>query len=282
MSDAYSAKVLQRRRSAGKRYELVSCAFQGHALVGLDAEHVEPSDATFVREAAGTRWYRCLRCDAWIPLAPPASPTRPHVPSRDEVVLPARGPALRDKYVLRLIAVERGIHVLVFGSLAAIIFTFARHDASLHRAYVNIMNDLSGGNPGESQVRGFLGYLGRAFRYSPRRLVELGLALTAYAGLEACEMVGLWLNKRWAEYLTFVATTALVPFEIYELTISVSVFKILTLAVNLAIVVYLLLAKRLFGLRGGHRAEMERRRALSGWPAVEAATPDVAVPVGTL
>ena len=42
-------------------------------------------------------------------------------------------------------------------------------------------------------------------------------------------MVGLWLNKRWAEYLTFIATTALVPFEVYELTNGVSVFKIIAL-----------------------------------------------------
>ena len=34
----------------------------------------------------------------------------------------------------------------------------------------------------------------------------------------------------------------------------------MTLVINVAIVVYLLLAKRLFGLRGGHRAESKRRR----------------------
>jgi len=86
-------------------------------------------------------------------------------------------------------------------------------------------------------------------------------------------MVGLWLNKRWAEYLTFVATTALVPFEIYELTNGISIFKIIALVINVAVVTYLLLAKRLFGLRGGHRAEHERRVRASGWAALERATP---------
>ena len=88
-------------------------------------------------------------------------------------------------------------------------------------------------------------------------------------------MVGLWFAKRWAEYLTFVAITVLVPIEIYELTLGVSVFKVITFAINLAIVVYLLLAKRLFGLRGGHRAELERRREFSGWPAIDRTTPPV-------
>ncbi len=142
--------------------------------------------------------------------------------------------------------------------LAVVLFTFAKHDAALHRDYINIMNDLSGGSPGETQVRGILGYLRKAFEYSPRRLIQLGLLITAYAALEATEMVGLWFNKRWAEYLTLVATTALVPFEVYELTLSVSVFKLITLVINVAIVIYLLLAKRLFGLRGGHKAEVER------------------------
>ena len=109
-------------------------------------------------------------------------------------------------------------------------------------------------------MRGILGYLRKAFEYSPRHLVHLGLVVTAYAALEATEMVGLWFNKRWAEYLTLVATTLLVPLEIYELVLGVSAFKVVTLVINLAIVVYLLLAKRLFGLRGGHRAEVERRR----------------------
>lgn len=202
------------------------------------------------------------------------------MPGRDEVELPARGPALRDRYVLRLIAVDRAVHVLVLGSLAVVLFVFAQHNGSLHRDYVDIMNDLSGGNPGESQVRGILGYLGQAFKYSPHRLVQLGLAVTGYAALEACEMIGLWLNKRWAEYLTVVATTVFIPFEVYELTVGVSVFKMVAFVINVGIVVYLLLAKRLFGLRGGHQAERQRRQALSGWDAVERATPVLSVQVG--
>jgi hypothetical protein len=52
----------------------------------------------------------------------------------------------------------------------------------------------------------------------------------------------------------------------------VSAFKMVALVINLAVVIYLLLAKRLFGLRGGHAAEAARRRALSGWEAIEKQT----------
>ncbi len=199
------------------------------------------------------------------------------MPPRDEIELPARGPILRDKYVLRLIALDRAVHVIVLTTLSIVLFTFARHDATLHRDYVNIMSDLSGTTPGEAQVRGVLGYLGKAFKYSPTRLIQLGLLVLAYAALEATEMVGLWFSKRWAEYLTMVATAALIPIEVYELSTSVSVFKVLTLVINVAILVYLLLAKRLFGLRGGHRVQLERHRQFGGWGAIERATPSPAV-----
>ncbi len=248
-------------------------------LVGTEARSVTPEDALVVRERDGIRWHRCLRCDAWLPRKIPDEPTVERVPRREEIDVPARGPVLRDRYVLRLIALDRAVHVVLLTLLAVVLFAFARHDAALHRDYTDIMNDLNGGNPGEAQVRGLLGYLRKAFEFSPHRLLQLGLVATAYAALEASEMVGLWFNKRWAEYLTFVATTVLVPFEVYELSLSVSVFKMVTLVINVAIVVYLLLAKRLFGLRGGHRAELERRQELGGWAAIERATPDgAAVP----
>jgi uncharacterized membrane protein (DUF2068 family) len=270
------------KKAPDYRYELFTCAWKGHFLVGTDAASVTADDAIFVREQGAVRWHRCLRCDDWVVGTAPAEPTRDRVPPRSEITVPARGPALRDKYVLRLIAIDRAIHVIVLTVLAVVLFTFAKHDASLHRDYVNIMNDLSGGTPGESEVKGVLGYLRKAFQYSPQRLIQLGLAVTAYAALEASEMVGLWFAKRWAEYLTFVATTLLVPLEVYELTEGVSAFKVVTLVINVAIVVYLLLAKRLFGLRGGHRAVKERRQRLGGWEAIERATPELPPPVAQL
>ena len=238
---------------------------------------ITPGDALLVREDGGVRWHRCLRCDDWVQRPTPEHPSRDRMENRDEITLPLRGAALRDRYVLRLIALDRAIHVVVLTSLAVVLFTFAAHDQVLHRDYENIMDALAGGAPGASGARGVLGYLGRAFKYTPSHLRILGGVLLAYAALEATEMVGLWLNKRWAEYLTFVATTILVPYEVYELTRGVSVFKVVTLIINLAVVLYLLLAKRLFGLRGGHRAEQARRELSSGWGAIERSTPAVSV-----
>jgi uncharacterized membrane protein (DUF2068 family) len=262
-----------RKKKPDRQYELLTCWWGGHVLVGTDVAQVGPEDAAIVREFDGLRWYRCLRCDSWIPMSPPEEPTQEHMPSRDEIEMPLRGPFLRDRYVLRLIAVDRAIHVVVLTALALALFSFARHDAGLRKFYTDMMNDLSGGEPGVTQVRGVLGYFRNVVHYSSAHLVVLGLAATGYALLEATEMVGLWMGKRWAEYLTLVATSVLLPFEIWELTISVTALKTIAFVINVAVVAYLLYAKRLFGLRGGHRIQQERHRELGGWTAIDRATP---------
>jgi len=70
-----------------------------------------------------------------------------------------------------------------------------------------------------------------------------GIAAMLYGVLETVEGVGLWLDELWAEYLTVIATSLLVPLEAYELVHKPSVFKAAGIAVNLVIVGYL--ARRL-------------------------------------
>jgi uncharacterized membrane protein (DUF2068 family) len=252
---------------------LLTCAWKGHVLVGTDAAEVTAADALLVREADGQRWHRCLRCDTWVLQDLPNDPAQASVPSRDEIDLPERGPLLRDRYVLRLIAIERGVHVLLYGALAILFFIFSRHHTAFQADYNQLMNDLSGGDPASIHLRGVLGHLKNIFKYTPTHLYELGIVLAVYAALEATEMVGLWLAKRWAEYLTLVSTALFIPVEVYEISEGVSAFKVIILVINVAIVIYLLVAKRLFGIRGGHRVEHERRQRLSGWGALERATP---------
>jgi uncharacterized membrane protein (DUF2068 family) len=261
------------------RYELIGCGLHGHELIGTEAAHVRPEDALIVRESGGLRWYRCLRCDSWLPLPPPKQPSREHPPDRDEIELPLRGRPLRDRYVLRAIAVDRAIHVLLLAALAFIIFVFAGHRATLRRDYFKILDDLQGGAGGPIGGSSHSAFtrLRHFFRITPTHLYEVGAFVIGYAVLEGAEMVGLWFAKRWAEYLTFIATTLLIPFEITELVHSISVLKMLTLVINVAVAVYLLLAKRLFGLRGGGRAEEAERAFDSGWEALERSGPGTEV-----
>ena len=87
-------------------------------MVGTDAAQITPDDAALVIERRGVRYHRCLRCDGFQVYPPPDHPSRPGVPTRDEIELPLRGPLLRDRYVLRLIALDRGVHEIVLSALA--------------------------------------------------------------------------------------------------------------------------------------------------------------------
>lgn len=254
-------------------WELLDCALHDHVYVGVGAAKVTPADALIVREYDELRWHRCLRCDGWHAFPMPVTPSMPAVPTREEIELPLRGPLLRDRFVLRLIALDRAVHVVLLVGVAVTLFVFVSHRGALQNDYNNILNSVLGSSGGPAALRGVLGQFHRFFLYNPQHLDEIAFVSLGYAALEATEMVGLWLTKRWAEYLTFLATALLLPLEIYELTTKLSVLKIVIFVINVVVVVYLLFAKRLFGLRGGHEAERERRREASGWAALERAMP---------
>lgn len=74
----------------------------------------------------------------------------------------------------------------------------------------------------------------------------LAIGAIVYALLEGTEGVGLAMRRRWAEYLTVIATGVLIPYEAYEVVRHVTLFKVGALLLNLAVVGYLAYRKRLF------------------------------------
>ena len=60
-----------------------------------------------------------------------------------------------------------------------------------------------------------------------------------------------------------VATSIFLPYEIYDLTVKITFLRVGAFPVNVLLVVYLVRAKRLFGVRGGRRAYEARRRSES-------------------
>lgn len=269
--------IKPRRFRPRLHWELLVCGVQGHELVGTDVREVTADDRLLVFEQGGVRWHRCLRCDSWLPLAPPDHPTLDRLPPREQIELPLRGQPLRDKVVLRLIAIDRAFHFLLLGLLAIAIFLFASHQHELKRTFFRVIADLQsgvGGGPVQTSKTGIVHDLDKLFTLKSSTLDLVGAGVAAYAVLEGIEAVGLWFQRRWAEYLTFVATTVFLPLEVYELAHNATPFKVIALLVNLAIVIYLLRAKRLFGIRGGARAvEAERERDV-GWQAIERAGPE--------
>jgi uncharacterized membrane protein (DUF2068 family) len=81
----------------------------------------------------------------------------------------------------------------------------------------------------------------------------------SYGALELVEGTGLWLDQLWAEYLTVIATSLLIPFELYELVLRPTLWKAGGIFVNVLIVLYLARSLR-------RRLAVERRSDEPGRP----------------
>ena len=258
-------------------WELVACGCAGHSLVGTDVAELRPQDELYAREQGPIRWLRCLRCDSWVALARPEHPARRYPPDRDSIQIPWRGKALRDRLALRLIAIDRAIHFVILTALGIGVLAIAGNADALRSRFYRVLTDLqngvAGGGVQNGRHGGLLHALDKLLSLRAGTLRELGVALLVYALLEGLEAVGLWLTKRWAEYLTFIVTTLLIPLEIYEIIQRGTPLKVVGFFINLAVAAYLIVAKRLFGVRGGGKVDEELRARDMSWEAIERATP---------
>jgi uncharacterized membrane protein (DUF2068 family) len=82
--------------------------------------------------------------------------------------------------------------------------------------------------------------LAQAVGLSPARLELVALGAFLYAGLFTTEGGGLWLGRRWAEYLTVVATASFLPIEIFEILHRPTLPRVSALMLNLLVVAYLI------------------------------------------
>ncbi len=70
--------------------------------------------------------------------------------------------------------------------------------------------------------------------------LRLGFSILFFALLYFAEGVGLLRRKRWGEWLTVVSTASFLPLEIYEIVIKFTYIKLGVMALNIAIVIYLI------------------------------------------
>jgi uncharacterized membrane protein (DUF2068 family) len=267
-------------------WNLLTCAFRGHVSYAPD----EPAVAARLSSttAAGPAW-QCLRCGTFV-AGPPAAagPAAAAPPVR-------RDAELRSALILRIFAVERFLRGVVFAFIAFGIWRFKYSRSSIEHAfdreYPQFRDLLHGLGYNINSSGGLVGLIRHTFTLDQRTLTWLAIGAAAYTVLEFLEAIALWLLKRWGEYFATVATSAGIPYEIYELAAKITVLRLVAFGINVALVVYLVVSKRLFGVRGGKRAYDARLRSESIMQAAIAAAardagqagpvPQVAVPDGT-
>jgi uncharacterized membrane protein (DUF2068 family) len=238
-------------------WSLLGCGRSGHATYAPAEAELRP--LLSVPTPAGTAW-RCLRCGTFVPGEPAGSGPAAAAPDV------RRGKDLRSAVILRLFAIERYLRALVFGAAAFGVWRFeyarASIDATLDREYPAVRTLLRqlGYDVDHSKL---VGLFQRALTLSPATINLIAAALAAYAVIEAIEGTGLWLAKRWGEYFAMVVTSLGLPYEIYDLANKITATRVIFFVINLALVLYLVITRRLFGLRGGKSAYEARLRGES-------------------
>jgi uncharacterized membrane protein (DUF2068 family) len=238
-------------------WSTLGCARRGHVTFAPDEPGLR--ERLTSRTAAGQAW-RCLRCGTFVlgePLLAGPVSEAPRV---------RRGKELRSLLILRIFAVERMVRGVIVAAAAYAIWRFQYHRASIQQAFDHEL-------PRLRPVFKQLGYdldhsklvslIKHAFTLNATTLRWFAVGLAAYAVIEVVEAVGLWLAKRWGEYFAMVATSFGLPIEIYELAHKVTFLRVAAFVVNVALVVYLVYAKRLLGVRGGAKAYEARLRSES-------------------
>ncbi len=96
-------------------------------------------------------------------------------------------------------------------------------------------------NPGKRYPNVFLRIIEDT---SNAQLWLIASLVVVYAVVRFVEAYGLWRLRAWAEWLAAVSGAIYVPFEVYELSRSVSWIKIGALVLNLATVAFMVFALR--------------------------------------
>jgi uncharacterized membrane protein (DUF2068 family) len=238
-------------------WSLIDCGRKGHVTYA-------PSEADVRQQLraqaeSGEAW-RCLRCGAYVTGEPLMSG-----PAEDAPVV-LRGKEVRSALILRVFAVERFLRALAVAAIAFVVWRFEYARETIEQAFDrerpelrNLFHQL-GYNIDNSKL---VGLFNRALTLSPATIKLLAIGLACYAAIEVVEGVGLWVGKRWGEYFAMVATSVGLPLEIYDLVNKVSTVGFILFGINLFLVLYLVITKRLFGVRGGKKAYDARLRSES-------------------
>lgn len=238
-------------------WNLRSCGLHGHATYRPDESSLAER---LVTTTAVGQAYRCLRCADFVVGEPAACGPADQAP----IVL--RGGALRDAVILRLLAFERLVRGLLLLALAYGVWRFNGSRDALDRvfhSYLPLVRPIADRLGVDLQNTGPAHLIQQALTARHTTITLVGFGVLGYGLLELTEGVGLWLMRRWGEYVAVVGTAVFVPLEVYELVEKVTVLRLFALALNLFAVAYITWTKRLFGVHGGRSAFDAERRGMS-------------------
>ena len=237
-------------------WSLYRCGRGGHITYAPDEPHLR--EHLRASTAAGDLW-QCLRCGAYVPGTPHGSGPAASAPAV------RRGRQIRGDLILKLFAIERMIRVVIFGAVAYGIWRFAGSRLTITEAInrdIPVIRTFAR-QLGFNLNHALLDKIHSLLHISTSNLHLLALGVLGLAIVSGIEAFALWQAHRWGEYFAMIVTSLGLPFEVYELSKTVTITKALLFALNLLLLFYLVYSRRLFGARGGKEAYEARLRAES-------------------
>ncbi len=151
-----------------------------------------------------------------------------------EIAVKSRKPEKALKAGLRTVAIfeaTKGVLVLIIGiALLTLIHRDAQNVAETIVRYSHL-------NPDRRFLRSFVEFAGTV---SDARLWLLAGIAFVYSTIRFTEAYGLWRARAWAEWFAIISGAVYVPIKIYELARHPSIFKVIVLVLNVAIVAYMI------------------------------------------
>lgn len=145
-----------------------------------------------------------------------------------------------EDFVLRLIAIYKLLHGLLFFGIGFGLIKLKHHDVP--QVLLTYVVEPLHFSP-ENKMIDWL--LDEAAKLTPHAIMLLSYAAFFYATLFCIEGVGLYRRKHWAEYFVIIVTGSLLPFEIWTLILRVEWWKCGAVFGNLLILTYLIHRLRL-------------------------------------
>lgn len=251
------------------------CGMRGHVAPAATVRDIGRQDAALAiplgsHAPSGTdaRLCRCLRCDAWIDYAgPPANvEAQTTMPPEERLPQPLRGRALDERITIRGIAVLAWLNAVLFAVVSILLLVLLlglptiQDFASTQLQHLQAL--ITQYRPTSSLVPLWEQRIDELQRWQFAILLALAVGYTI---LQVVEALFLWRGRRWAEYLTAIESMLFLPYLGYNVIHQPTAFHLGGLALQLAIIAYLVLAKRLFGVRGGYKRLQEIYGAEVNW-----------------
>jgi len=163
----------------------------------------------------------------------------------------ARAPShSRGAYLLRLIGVFKIVKATSLVVGAIVVLKLIHRDITEVIATWNRRLHIAPGN----QVVDLL--VEKILTVTSKQLIVVAIVLLAYAVMFFIEGIGLLMMKHWAEWMTVITTSGLIPFEVYELIHRPTWLKAAAMLVNIAIAVYLAVHVRREAVAAYHAASV--------------------------